>query len=286
MAQWANPAFASVVNGWVVRAARARTIDVGTFPSRALLLFLRTHVLLLTWHNGIRSGCQLRYIAADRTLADDIIARAGGASGGAGGGSGTPLGSAIEHTISDVPMLGDSQPVEEERGEEVEAPPLRLTAAAAAASSERGMAGAGGGGAEEEEEEEEEEGAAAPPPITPSMAGTPVARPLRRGAAAAPTPTPVKPKRPSAAAAKTTPTPTPRRAAGKKPVAGKKPAVAPKARGGGGAAARRRRKTETYKIYIHKARPSLFGMLRFRSSFANERSFFLSGHNITALRRC
>ncbi len=48
MAQWANPAFASVVNGWVVRAARACAIDAGAFPSSSRAAILR--ILLLTWH--------------------------------------------------------------------------------------------------------------------------------------------------------------------------------------------------------------------------------------------
>ena len=88
MAQWCNPSFASVVNGWV-----------------------------------------LRYIAADRTLAEDIVRRAEG-----GGGGMATLGSSLTHTLQEVPMLPNSQP---QGGAEAEAEaPLPLpeaTASAAAA---------------------------------------------------------------------------------------------------------------------------------------------------------
>ena len=90
LAQWCNPAFASVVNGWV-----------------------------------------LRYIAADRTLADDILRRAEG-----GGGVAT-LGSSLTHTMQEVPMLPDSQPQGEAAGGEEEAPlPLPDATVASAAAAE------------------------------------------------------------------------------------------------------------------------------------------------------
>lgn len=96
LAQWANPAFASVVNGWV-----------------------------------------LRYIAADRSLADDVLRRAG-----AGGGGEALLGSSLTHTMREVPLLPDSQPQagEEEKEEEDEddhpfLPSMEATASDAAAPS-------------------------------------------------------------------------------------------------------------------------------------------------------
>jgi hypothetical protein len=85
MAQWCNPAFAAVVNGWV-----------------------------------------LRFIAADRTLADDIQRRAGSGAGM------ETLGSSLTHTMRDVPMLPtDSQP----RGGELDVPmpPTHEVEASAAA---------------------------------------------------------------------------------------------------------------------------------------------------------
>ena len=85
MAQWCNPSFASVVNGWV-----------------------------------------LRYIAADRTLAEDITHRAEG-----GGGMAT-LGSSLTHTMQEVPVLPESQPQGEAEAE-AEAPLPEATASAAAA---------------------------------------------------------------------------------------------------------------------------------------------------------
>ena len=95
LAQWCNPAFASVVNGWV-----------------------------------------LRYIAADRTLADDILRRA---EGGGGGGMAT-LGSSLTHTLQEVPMLPDSQPQGGAEGGEEEEAPLPLPEATVIASAAAGKA--------------------------------------------------------------------------------------------------------------------------------------------------
>ena len=127
LAQWCNPAFASVVNGWV-----------------------------------------LRYIAADRSLADDILRRAEG-----GGGGTATLGSSLTHTMQEVPMLPDSQPQGGAAGGEEEAPlPLPDATVASAAAAEAPPAKAPAKAlqrktaapmAEEESEPSEEE--AGPPPV-------------------------------------------------------------------------------------------------------------------------
>jgi hypothetical protein len=179
MAQWCNPAFASVVNGWVVRTRCIRILPAFAFVLDTLPSHLRACFPLL---------CQLRYIAADRTLAEDILQRAGATPG-------DTLGSSLIGTIEHVPQLPDSQPPggaggaeeeaaeeeEEEEAEEAPAAPLLLThapqvsreaeqffeapSASPARSEEAPSAEEGAGGGAEAEAEVEVEAPRRKPPL-------------------------------------------------------------------------------------------------------------------------